>query len=114
MRSLKDLEGVCIALGLDTERLIETIGLSLYLFPKISQAVAETTKSVYIHAVGIDSNNFSRILKRIEATWLVRDLVNLPSNMKNPEQLVALVQKLPWKNTVLRVLEKTELERLGF
>ena len=114
VRSLKNLEGVYIAPGLDSVRILEVAGLALYSFPKISSVQSDEPKMITFSGQTIAQTEFTRICWRIEAHWLVRDLVNLPPNLKNPERLQAIIQTLPWKNTQVKVLELVELERQGF
>jgi leucyl aminopeptidase len=40
--------------------------------------------------------------------------VNLPPNYKNPEQLEAIIRALPWQNTRVTTLQKSELMEQSF
>lgn len=48
------------------------------------------------------------------AIYLARDLVNTPANLKYPKKLAEQIQKLPWRNTKVSVMDRKELETKGF
>lgn len=41
-------------------------------------------------------------------------MVNTPPSLKHPKRLVEQIQKLPWRNTKVVVMDKKELESKGF
>ena len=99
-----------IAKSLDAAKAIEGFGLGIYRFdtflsrkkPKTAEIVGRKTRETELAA------------RRVDAVYLARDLVNLPSNEKYPEKFAEYVGSLSWRNTKVRVLGRKELEKEGF
>lgn len=57
---------------------------------------------------------FADRVRLLSSVCLARDLVNIPSGDKYPELLKDIILGLGWKNTEIRVVNKKEMEKLGF
>ena len=50
-------------------------------------------------------------IRHVNATYLARNMVNIPPNDKFPKKLVEYIRSYDWKNTAIHVLGKSELEK---
>ena len=114
-RTFDDLGAVVVFGKIDIELIVESVGLGIYTFPKISNDVLKIRQvSLYAPQHQLTSTDLAPVIRKIESVWLARDLVNLPPNYKNPEQLETIVRSLPWQNTRVVSLQKAELIEQSF
>jgi leucyl aminopeptidase len=114
-RTFDDLGAIGVFGKIDVELVIESVGFGIYAFPKISSIAPKIKQlSLYAPQYQPELTHFSLIIRKVESVWLARDLVNLPPNYKNPEQLEAIIRALPWQNTRITTLQKLELIEQSF
>jgi leucyl aminopeptidase len=117
-RVFDGLEAVGIFGDIDVSLVLQSVGLGAYAFPRISTEKLEKKESaplqIFIENRDFSESSLGSMIRKIESVWLARDLVNLPPNYKNPEQLEMIIRSLSWKNTNIVILSKDELIKKSF
>ena len=100
----------------DVLSLMDTLILSNYSF---THFLSKKPKDKHISLLSTATSPVSK--KDVEvrqallsSIYTARDLVNLPPSKSTPEQMVSMIQSFPWKNTTLKIMKKSELEKLWF
>ncbi|MFZ4461643.1 MAG: hypothetical protein ACOYN2_03815 [Patescibacteria group bacterium] len=110
VREIKGDITLVVSSGIDQLVAVEAFGLGVYSF---EQYLSKKESRKYEIAFN-SSPAIENIVRQVNAVYLARDLVNMPSNDKYPQKMVDMIQGLSWKNTKIRVLGKSELEKEGF
>lgn len=108
-RTLTGSLGIFVGKSLDCDEVIFGFALGVYSF---KQYLTEPQEHFTYELVQNPHLITTELLTKIQSLYLARDLVNMPPNDKNPQKLTNIIQELPWKNTRVKILEASELERL--
>lgn len=84
--------------------------LTSYAFTQFVTGKKEERKLVLV-ADEEQQKSLQKQLPLLNAVWHARDLVNTPSSHKYPALLAEHIQKMPWKNTKITVLDKKQLQK---
>ena len=91
---------------------LDNLILTTYRFQKFLSKKKTIHISLYrthpTDAVELDAR-----LALLTRVYGARDLVNTPSSESNPAHIAEEVEKYPWKRTRVRVMKKSELQKLG-
>jgi leucyl aminopeptidase len=110
-RSFEGSMGIYVGNSLDCNAAIFGFALGAYRFSNYLTKEKEPLSYELVQSPHLVSHE---LLTRIQSIYLARDLVNMPSNEKNPQKLTLLVRNLPWKSTVVRAMDADELREKGF
>lgn len=101
-----------IGVTVNIEEAILWFGSAVYRFSSFKSKKENDTALFRI--VGVEQDIHPLLLRKIDALYLARDLVNLPPNMKDPMKLAQIVENLEWRNTRIRRIDKSELQEKSF
>lgn len=107
--------GIDLFIGatVNMEEAIEWFSSGVYRFSSL-KSEKKTNDEGKFQVVWNTNNIDDWLFRKIDALYLARDLVNLPSNLKNPIQLAKIVESLKWTRTRIRRIDKQELEENSF
>ena len=91
------------------ENFIELLAQKLYNFNMFK------SENNIKYSINIDTNiDTSKMIKKLEILYWVRDLQNMPANSLNPETYESIIKKVFWKNkkVKIKIIKWKELEKI--
>ena len=110
-RGFEQSTSVYIGASLDAQEVIFGFAMGTYRF---STYLTKEKPALNYDLVQNSYQISPELCTKIQSLYLARDLVNMPPNEKNPAKLTQIIQSLPWKSTLVRVISADELNRSGF
>jgi leucyl aminopeptidase len=113
-RSIEGSTSVYIAESLPVSESIEWFAYGVYRYTEFLSSKKEAPTYEFILSARQKKEISPLLSRKIQSVFLARNLVNTPSNHKNPQKIQEIITSLPWKHTQVEVLSLEMLQQQGF